>query len=122
MSASSYHRRLRASLVACLTLALLSFGGEARAEAGARALPAAGHVGWAQVAVRSQPDKGSARTALLTQFRRDFRPRVVLAVGVRRAADGTPAWYRISLPGRPNGRTGWVPAGSLDSSPFAGRS
>jgi lipoprotein-anchoring transpeptidase ErfK/SrfK len=117
LSASSNHRRSPASLVVLLVLALLSFAGEARAEAGSGALPAAGHVGWAQVAVRSQPDKGSERTALLTQFRRDYRPRVVLAVGVRRAADGTPAWYRISLPGRPNGRTGWVPAASLELEP-----
>ena len=55
--------------------------------------------------------------ALLTQFRSDFRPRVVLAIGVRRDRDGTPAWYRISLPGRPNGRTGWVPAASLELEP-----
>ena len=117
MSASSYHRRSRASLVACLLLALLSFGGEARAEAATAGLPAAGHISWAQVAVRSKPHRSAARTETLTQFRRDFRPRVVLALGVRRAADGTPAWYRISLPGRPNGRTGWVPAASLELEP-----
>jgi lipoprotein-anchoring transpeptidase ErfK/SrfK len=56
---------------------------------------------------------------VLTQFHRDFRPRVVLAVGVRRDAKGRPAWYRISLPGRPNGRTGWVPARSLDLKPVS---
>jgi lipoprotein-anchoring transpeptidase ErfK/SrfK len=117
LSASSSHRRSRASLVACLALALLSFGGEARAEVGPASLPAAGHIAWAQVAVRAQPDKTSARKAVLTQFRSDFRPRVVLALGVRRAANGTPAWYRISLPGRPNGRTGWVPAESLEVEP-----
>ena len=118
MSASSYHRRSRASLVACLTLALLSFAGEARAETGSTGLPAAGHIGWAQVAVRSHPDKRATRTETLTQFRPDFRPRVVLAVGARRGADGKPAWYRISLPGRPNGRTGWVPAASLELEPM----
>ena len=117
MSASSSHRRSRASLVAALALALLSFGGEARAEGGsaqAVGLPAAGHIGWAQVAVRSQPDRTAKRIATLSQFRPDFRPRVVLAVGMRRAANGTAAWYRISLPGRPNGRMGWVPAESIE--------
>jgi hypothetical protein len=69
--------------------------------------------------VRSQPTTAAARTTVLTQFHRDFRPRVVLAVGVRRDAHGRPAWYRISLPGRPNGRTGWVPAGSLHVKPVS---
>jgi lipoprotein-anchoring transpeptidase ErfK/SrfK len=55
---------------------------------------------------------------VLSQFRDDFRPRVVLALGLRRDGKGRPAWYRISLPGRPNGRTGWVPAASLDVKPI----
>lgn len=54
---------------------------------------------------------------MLTQFRADFRPRVVLAVGVLRDGEGRPVWYRITLPGRPNGRTGWVPAASVDVKP-----
>ena len=41
----------------------------------------------------------------------------MLAVAVRRDGEGRPAWYRISLPGRPNGRTGWVPAASVDLKP-----
>jgi lipoprotein-anchoring transpeptidase ErfK/SrfK len=55
---------------------------------------------------------------VLTQFRPDFRPRIVLAVGVRVDRRGRPLWYRISLPGRPNGRTGWVPAESVDLKPI----
>ena len=80
------------------------------------AIPRAGHIVWAQVAVRAKPDLSPAK-AVLTQFRKDFRPRVVLAVSTRYDADG-PAWYRISLPGRPNGRTGWVPAESLEVKPI----
>jgi lipoprotein-anchoring transpeptidase ErfK/SrfK len=116
-SASSSRRPSRASYVACLALALLCFPGGARAEAKGDAVPRAGHIVWAQVAVRSQPDPKAARQTVLTQFRRDFRPRVVLAIGARFDAQGRPAWYRISLPGRPNGRTGWVPADSLDVKP-----
>ena len=116
-SASSTRRPSRASLLACLALALLSLAGEARAEAGRASVPAAGHIVWAQVAVRAKPSRTSARLTVLTAFRDDFRLRVVLAVGVRRDAKGKPAWYRISLPGRPNGRTGWVPAGSVDLTP-----
>jgi len=67
--------------------------------------------------VRAKPIRTSARLTVLTQFRADFRPRVVLAVNVRLDGAGRPAWYRISLPGRPNGRTGWVPAGSVDLTP-----
>ena len=117
LSASSSRRPSRASLVACLALALLSWTGEARAEAGRSSVPAAGHIDWAQVAVRVKPSRTSGRLTVLTQFRDDFRPRVVLAVAVRRDRNGEPAWYRISLPGRPNGRTGWIPAGSVDLKP-----
>jgi lipoprotein-anchoring transpeptidase ErfK/SrfK len=117
-SASSSRRRSRASLVACLSLALLSYGGAARAEAGSESVPAAGHLEWAQAVVRAKPGRGAAHVAVLTQFRPDFRPRTVLALGVRRDRSGRPAWYRISLPGRPNGRTGWVPAGSVKLKPI----
>ena len=118
-SASSSRLRSRASLVAALALAFLCFGGGTRAEAASEAVvPAAGLINWAQVAVRAQPDRQAQRTAVLTQFRPDFRPRVVLALGVRRDKSGKPAWYRISLPGRPNGRTGWIPAASVDLKPI----
>ena len=116
-SASSSRRLSRASLAACLALVLLSFVGEARAEAARASVPAAGHINWAQVAVRTKPSRSAPRATVLTQFRDDFRPRVVLALGVKRDGRGRPAWYRISLPGRPNGRTGWVPAASVDVKP-----
>ena len=116
-SASSSRRRSRASLVLCLALALLTFGGEARAEAARTSVPAAGHISWAQVAVRSQPSKTAPRITVLSQFRDDFRPRIVLALGVRHDAEGRPTWYKLSLPGRPNGLTGWVPAASVDVKP-----
>ena len=117
-SVSSSLRPSRASLVACLALALLLWTGEARAEAGGASVPAAGHINWAQVIVRAKPSVTAAQTTVLTQFRPDFRPRVVLALGVRHDGEGQPSWYRISLPGRPNGRTGWVPAGSVDLRPI----
>jgi lipoprotein-anchoring transpeptidase ErfK/SrfK len=105
-----------------VALALLSFPGGARAALDGEAIrtdaiPRAGYIAWAQVAVRANPDRNAQRKAVLTQFRNDFRPRVVLAVNTRYDADG-PAWYRISLPGRPNGRTGWVPAESLEVKPI----
>ncbi len=119
LSASSSRRPSRASFVAWLALALLSWTGEARAQERPASVPAAGHIDWAQVAVRAKPSRTSGRLTVLTQFHDDFRPRVVLAVAVRRDRHGKAVWYRISLPGRPNGRTGWVPAGSVDLAPIS---
>jgi lipoprotein-anchoring transpeptidase ErfK/SrfK len=75
-------------------------------------------IAWASVAVRSEPDRRAPRIAVLSQFRKDFYPRVVLVLDHRdNRATGKPAWYRLALPGRPNGRTGWVPAASLTVTP-----
>ena len=89
--ASSSRRRSRVSLVAALALAFLCFGGGTRAEAASEAVPAAGYINWAQVAVRAKPDRQAQRIDVLTQFRPDFRPRVVLALGVKRDKSGEPA-------------------------------
>ena len=70
-----------------------------------------------QVFVLESPDADGKRIAVLRQFRPDFRPQYVLALDVVRRADGTPAWYRVSVPGRPNGRTGWVRARSVELRP-----
>jgi lipoprotein-anchoring transpeptidase ErfK/SrfK len=48
----------------------------------------------------------------MREFRPDYRPRVVLALSARTNAAGTATWYRIAIAGRPNGRTGWIPAGA----------
>jgi hypothetical protein len=56
--------------------------------------------------VRAVPSGGSRVVRVLRAFRRDYRPTIVLAIA-RRTRGGQP-WYRIRLPGRPNGRTGWV--------------
>jgi lipoprotein-anchoring transpeptidase ErfK/SrfK len=40
-----------------------------------------------------------------------------MAVDERRNAAGQPTWYRISVPGRPNGRTGWIPAAAARLQP-----
>jgi lipoprotein-anchoring transpeptidase ErfK/SrfK len=73
-----------------------------------------GPIAWRSVAVRRAPDRSARVIATLTQFREHFRPRMVLALEARRDRDGDPTWYRIEVPGRPNGRTGWIPAGAAD--------
>lgn len=81
----------------------------------------AGTIAWRQVAALAKPKAGGARVAVLKQFRPDFRPQYVLALDVVRTKSGKPAWYRISIPGRPNGRTGWVRAGALELRPVKKR-
>ena len=77
----------------------------------------AGTITWRQVGVLAKPREGAARIAILKQFRPDFRPQYVLALDVMRTKSGKPTWYRISVPGRPNGRSGWVRAASLELHP-----
>ena len=118
LSVSSFRLRSRASLAACLALALLAITGEARAEAARASVPAAGHIVWAQVAVRTKPSKAAPE-----DDRADASSATTSApASCSRSPSGAtrrvqPEWYRISLPGRPNGRTGWVPAASVDVKP-----
>lgn len=76
-----------------------------------------GTLAWEQVVVRSWPSPHAARVMTLKQFRPDFRPQYVLALSAHRNASGDPTWFRISVPGRPNGRKGWVRAASLELRP-----
>jgi lipoprotein-anchoring transpeptidase ErfK/SrfK len=80
-----------------------------------------GTIVWRQVAALAKPSPGATRVAVLKQFRPDYRPQYVLALDVRRTSSGKPSWYRISIPGRPNGRTGWVRAAALELQPVAKR-
>ena len=80
-----------------------------------------GTIAWRQVGVLAQPRAAAKRIAVLKQFRPDFRPQYVLALDARRTKAGKPTWYRISVPGRPNGRTGWVRAGALELHPVEKR-
>jgi lipoprotein-anchoring transpeptidase ErfK/SrfK len=77
-----------------------------------------GVLNW-DVTVRAAPRRDARRVTLLREFRRDYRPQVVLALSQRTdPASGTPSWYRISVPGRPNGRTGWIPAAAAELQPM----
>ena len=71
-----------------------------------------------RLSVLAAPRPGSRRIATLAQFRSDYRPQYVLALSrVKDRKTGQPTWYRISVPGRPNGRTGWVRAWAVDIHP-----
>src|SRR5436853_73133 len=81
--------------------------------AGAVHVVGSGVVVWPRVGVRTAPNMRAPIVVTLTEFGEDYRPRPVLALAARRNASGHALWYRISIPGRPNGRSGWVPASSI---------
>jgi lipoprotein-anchoring transpeptidase ErfK/SrfK len=80
-------------------------------------MPASGYLEVPTVRVRAAPSESARVVASLTQFDPAFRPRVVLALDAREGPTGEASWYRLSLPGRPNGRTGWVPSATVSLKP-----
>lgn len=81
--------------------------------------PAAGELR-RTVAVRSAPDPSAAVVRTMRRFRSDLQFQVVLALSSRRGSDGA-WWYRLSLPGRPNGARGWVRADAAEVRPVVNR-
>jgi hypothetical protein len=69
--------------------------------------PQAGYLRITRVRVRSGPDINSEGITFLDQFRGDHRPMPVFAVAAE-LDDAKRLWYKVSVPGRPNGRYGWV--------------
>jgi lipoprotein-anchoring transpeptidase ErfK/SrfK len=57
---------------------------------------------------------------VMHDFRADFRPQEMFAIGEQTGADGDP-WYHISIPMRPNGTYGWVPAATVSLAPTKGK-
>ena len=86
----------------------------------ATAFPAAGELVVARAAVRSAPSSQARVVRVLRQFRPNFHPEIVLALDSREDADGR-TWYRISVPGRPNGGRAWLRADLVDVHPVANR-
>ena len=76
-----------------------------------------GSIVWPRVAVRASPSMRARVITTMDEFTGSYRPQAVLALTASRGASGKAAWYRISIPGRPNGRTGWVPAASVQVTP-----
>ncbi len=106
-------------LLSAHVVALLLCGaslGPASAEATGTSLPAsypaAGELVATQVAARAAPDPAARVVRRLHQFRSDYRVQIVLATEQGVGADGR-TWFHVSLPMRPNGTMGWIPAGSV---------
>ena len=119
---SSIASPAKKAVLAALLPALLAFVPVAPAQPAATfakslSVVGSGELNW-DVAVRAAPRSDARRVTLLRQFRPDYRPQVVLALSQRSDPEtGEPSWYRISVPGRPNGRTGWIPAPAADLRP-----
>jgi lipoprotein-anchoring transpeptidase ErfK/SrfK len=78
--------------------------------------PAAGGLLSNSVPVRVKPDPQAHVIRVMHQFRTDFRPQVFFAVRKTTGTDGE-VWYRISIPMRPNGTFGWIPAKTVSLTP-----
>jgi L,D-transpeptidase catalytic domain len=81
--------------------------------------PAAGEL-TRTVAVRARPAASARVVRTLRRFRPDRQFQIVLALSRRRGMDGA-WWYRLSLPGRPNGGRGWVRADAVEVRPVVNR-
>ncbi len=68
----------------------------------------------------ARPDSSSEVVRTLRQFRTDLQLQTLLALGERVDGDGR-RWYKLSLPGRPNGQRGWVRADRMSVSPARNR-
>ncbi len=80
------------------------------------AFPAAGEMVVHSVAVRKAPNPHASVVKVMKAFRPDFRPQEMFAVRKATGTDGE-VWYRVSIPMRPNGTYGWIPADTVSLHP-----
>ena len=81
-----------------------------------RTFPAAGGLVVDSVPVRKAPSARAHVIRVMHQFRPDFRPQEMLAVRSATDSKGN-VWYRVSIPMRPNGTYGWIPARTVSLKP-----
>jgi lipoprotein-anchoring transpeptidase ErfK/SrfK len=111
--------QLRLTSIALATgavAALVAAAPAAPEPTGSPAFPKAATLVQPRVAAHARPSTTSPVAKVFPQFRSDFRPTVLLAVGQLTDAKGV-RWLRISLPMRPNGRKGWVRASAVATQP-----
>jgi lipoprotein-anchoring transpeptidase ErfK/SrfK len=82
----------------------------------AKSYPAAGPMLARSVPVRVAANPHAHVIRVMHEFRSDFRPQEMFAVEVKTGSDGEP-WYHVSIPMRPNGTYGWIPAKTVSLSP-----
>ena len=112
-------RLLTLLVLVAVCAAVTSTAAGARTEQGTRVesvFPAAGQFLVEKVPVRATPSPHGRVIKTLTQFRDDYRIQEIFAVKVAIGTDRR-AWYKISVPMRPNGVMGWIPARTASLSP-----
>lgn len=106
------------TLLAAVGLASIVFAASSSADtasaATATTYPRAGVILPARIAAHARPSRSSRIVKVFPQFRRDFRPTTLLVVDDAKDANGV-RWLKLSLPMRPNGRTGWVRATAVQT-------
>ncbi|HUZ15044.1 MAG TPA: L,D-transpeptidase [Gaiellaceae bacterium] len=111
-----------AAAIAAIAAAASAHAGSSATRAGGVVLetkfPAAGALTVNSVVVRRKPSTTARKIKTMKYFRPDYRVQEILAVASATAPNGTP-WYRISVPMRPNGTYGWIPAADVTLSPTA---
>ena len=78
--------------------------------------PAAGQLLVNSVSARVSANPHARVIKVMHMFREDYRTQEILALSTTLGSDGK-AWYRISVPMRPNGMKGWIPARSVNLAP-----
>jgi len=105
-----------AGLFAVMQPATSPAGVTAAAKGAPAKYPKTGVILWRKVAAHSSPLQSSPTIKIFPQFRTDFRPTTLLVLGMRTDAKGV-RWLKLSMPMRPNGRTGWVKAAAVHMRP-----
>jgi lipoprotein-anchoring transpeptidase ErfK/SrfK len=115
-------RQVRTSVIIGLVAATIFVPGGATAAAPAipATYPAAGELMANRVVARAEPDPAARIVRVFHQFRRDYRFQVFFALGQATGTDGA-TWFKVSVPMRPNGRVGWVRAGTVALKPTPSR-
>jgi lipoprotein-anchoring transpeptidase ErfK/SrfK len=124
------HKTLITILFGLVVWLLLSVATVTPAAAGSRVAPAStptgsqptyypriGLISSSSLKARSAPTSNARVVKSFHQFRPDYLPTVLLAVAEQRDGTGR-LWLKVSVPGRPNGRYGWVSAEFVDSIPI----
>jgi lipoprotein-anchoring transpeptidase ErfK/SrfK len=116
---------LRAGGAALLVLGL-SIGGLATTSARATSFspaavtrtsyPRIGLITSSSLVARSGPARTGRVITVFRQFRADYLPTVLSVVAEQRGKAGI-LWLKVAVPGRPNGRYGWVSSQFVNSAP-----
>jgi lipoprotein-anchoring transpeptidase ErfK/SrfK len=115
----SHTARSLASLAAVLlglSLLVMAAAAPAATRSGSVEYPRVGVITSATLIARSAPSTNAHVLKTFHQFRPDYATTILFAVAEQRDPAGG-LWLKVAIPGRPNGRYGWVSAQFVQSTP-----